>query len=488
MTSVKSRKSSKVKVSFIGQNATGVTGSSILLEFKDTKILLELGMSQESTMLNNYRNNESFINSVNFKDIDYIILCDSHVDHSALIPAAFRKHFDGYVIMTPNAARVTKHLMEDCAHIMEKDVEYMKKVKGTATKVFYDGADIKSTFENVIEVPLNVVTKLRDSIEIEYLRNNHNIGSASLAIYFTEKSGRKKKLFYSSDLGNVAQKMPFTRTELDFCKTADVAIFESTYGVKPERVLNGNDRRSELFQLKNALVDTIVNKSGTVICPVFAFQRSQQFLKHLKTIMDKEPLLCDVPVIVDGRLMQNLNKEFLQMLEGEQLAEFEEIMNWHNLIRITNFEETTGVLNDPRPKIIVASSGMASNGKVVAYLEKFVGKTNTLLVFNGYCSQNSLGHKLLEKLEDPEKAYIKIGDRTLHYRASIMRMYTFSSHMQYDDLIDMVCKMNVSKGIYLVHGDTKSKQSLLEGIEERLQQKNKTTQVKIPRRNSSIEF
>lgn len=489
---MKKRKRSmdKVKVTFLGNNASGVTGSSTLLEFRNIKILLEMGMYQEGTMLQNFQTNKSFIDSIDFSKIDYVILCDSHIDHSGLLGylGSRESKFEGVIIMTPNAKKVTKHLLEDSAHIVKNDVEWLFKNRNVKVKEYYTHGDVLKMYEAVVEVPLGSLRKIEDNVSMRYLVNSHNIGSASLELNFTESSGRKKKLFYSSDLGNVSQNMPFVATKLDHVRNADVAIFESTYGVKPETKINKSTRRFELMNFRRELINTTVVEGGVVICPVFAYQRSQQFLQHLKDIYDKTPELKNIPVVVDGRLLQNINKEFYEMLEGEELEKFKELMEWDRLVMLGSYEETVAACNDPSPKIIVASSGMASNGKVVAYLEKFVGKSNTLIVFNGYCSQNSLGHRLLEKLENPEKQFIKIGDKVHHYRAKVMRMYTFSSHMQYDDLIEKASSMNVSKGFYLVHGSQESRASLAEGLKDALNWKNKTTPVKIVRKNYKIEF
>lgn len=484
------RRIDKATVTFLGNNASGVTGSSTLLEFRDIKILLEMGMYQEGTMMENFKVNRQFIESVDFSDIDFVILCDSHVDHSGMLGylGTHESKFEGVVIMTPNAKKVTKHLLEDSAHIIKNDVEWLKKNKGLNVREYYTNADVVRMFESVVEVPLGAYRKLGENLQMRFLTNSHNIGSASLELMFTESSGRKKKLFYSSDLGNVSQNMPFVSDKLDHCKNADVAIFESTYGIKPERKLTKNDRRSEIATLRREIMKTTLEDNGVVIVPVFAYQRSQQFLRHLKDIYDRTPELQNIPVIIDGRLMQRLNKEFLEMLDGEELDRFKEVMDWDRLICLTSFEETLAACNDKRPKIVVASSGMASNGKVVAYLEKFVGHQSTLIVFNGYCSQNSLGHRLLEKLNNPEKQFVKIGDKVHHYRARVMRMHTFSSHMQYDDLIEKAASMNVSKGYYLVHGSTEARESLAEGLRDELNNQNKTTQVKVVRRNYKIEF
>lgn len=51
------KKKDKIKVNFTGNNAIDVTGSQIYIEMQDYKILLECGLVQGGTVLEDYRNN-----------------------------------------------------------------------------------------------------------------------------------------------------------------------------------------------------------------------------------------------------------------------------------------------------------------------------------------------------------------------------------------------------------------------------------------------
>jgi len=480
------KKKEKPVMRFVGSNAEGVTGSSILLTYKEQNILIELGMSQEKTMLENFKTNKSILDNINFGSISHIILCDPHVDHSGLLPASVRRGFTGRVIMTPNAKKVTKHLLEDSAFIIKSDVDYLKKNKNIVVEELYDASDVNILMGCVDTLEHNKEMVLTEDITIQYIKSKHNIGSASLIIYINDPSGRKKKIFYSSDLGNINNEMPFVGEGFDKCKTADIAIFESTYG-KQKSVIDGKFRKAELKALEEELVNTLIYDKGVVICPVFAFQRGQQFLYHLKNIIENNAKLRNIRVVVDGRLINRLNKEFYNMLSDEELTEYDKMMKWKNLSLVSEFETTQLILKDPTPKIILSSSGMCTNGRIVAYLEKYIPYKNSLIVMNGYSSPTSLGGRILEKVET-EKNWISIGGKSYAFNARVMKLESFSSHMQHHQLVDLITEMNVSQNIYLVHGSDESKDELATVAKEVMTSKLKTTPIHIPKKNSKIEI
>jgi metallo-beta-lactamase family protein len=76
-------KSKKIRVRFIGKNADDVTGSMILVEMQDYKILLDCGLYQSSNIKDDYKINSR---KLEFKssDIDYIFINHAHIDHIGL--------------------------------------------------------------------------------------------------------------------------------------------------------------------------------------------------------------------------------------------------------------------------------------------------------------------------------------------------------------------------------------------------------------------
>ena len=81
----------KVRVRFVGTNSEDVTGSCVLIETDTKKILIECGLYQgDESLLEQYRiNTRKFDFKV--KDIDYLILAHSHIDHVGLVPRLYKQ-------------------------------------------------------------------------------------------------------------------------------------------------------------------------------------------------------------------------------------------------------------------------------------------------------------------------------------------------------------------------------------------------------------
>ncbi len=120
------KKKDKVRIRFVGQNAESVTGSAILIEMSDYKILLECGLYQSNNLKNDYKiNNRRF----DFKpaEIDYIFLLHNHIDHCGLIPRLYADGCNAEIIVPNGNKEIFRIMTHDSAFIMSKDVETLQR-------------------------------------------------------------------------------------------------------------------------------------------------------------------------------------------------------------------------------------------------------------------------------------------------------------------------------------------------------------------------
>ena len=121
-----SKKKDKIKVSFCGNNAMQVTGSCTHIEMNDKQILLECGLSQGKTILDDYRNNIKKFD-FNPSKIDYVFVGHGHIDHTGLLPRLVKEGFQGKIIVPKGNKEIIYELCKDCAFIMFKDCESLRK-------------------------------------------------------------------------------------------------------------------------------------------------------------------------------------------------------------------------------------------------------------------------------------------------------------------------------------------------------------------------
>ncbi|MEG2935829.1 MAG: MBL fold metallo-hydrolase [Clostridium sp.] len=99
-----------IKIKFLGA-AKCVTGSCHMVTIDDINILFDCGLFQSHDE-SDYENEELKFDP---KDINFVILSHSHVDHSGRIPLLYKKGYEGSVFCT----KPTVDLSEVKIHILK---------------------------------------------------------------------------------------------------------------------------------------------------------------------------------------------------------------------------------------------------------------------------------------------------------------------------------------------------------------------------------
>ena len=79
------KRKEKIRVHFIGNNSTDVTGSCTHIEMDNYQLLLECGYIQGGTVLEDYQANHRRFN-FKPKNINYVFIGHTHIDHIGLLP------------------------------------------------------------------------------------------------------------------------------------------------------------------------------------------------------------------------------------------------------------------------------------------------------------------------------------------------------------------------------------------------------------------
>lgn len=482
---MKTKKSKKPIIELIGNNATEVTGSLIrITTAKGTQILLDCGGIQGGTVEEDYRSNLNALNTINVDKIEYVFVAHNHYDHVGLLPSAVRQGFNGKIITTPQTAKLMQPLLIDCAFINNKNFEYLSNKYGRTMPVLYTEKDVHDTFDYVYEYDFGETYDLDDEVSFKLLKNNHVLGACSIELFIKDESNHQYKIFYSSDLGNVAIPNRPYLSEVEYCRNANVEIFESTYGNRDEH-LTKKDRENEIKILKREIEDCCLNRLGSVIIPCFSFARSQEMMTLLYQIYKDDEKFKGIDFIVDSKLTKEIIKVYEKVLDDKDKELFNEVLSWKNFKIISDFKtETLQVLKDKKPKVVISSSGMCNAGHSVEYIKNYLENERNSIIFCGYASENTLAGKLRK---DTKTITIDKNKRPYKKKARIITLQTFSSHMQKHDLVNYICSVNCDK-VILVHGDKKAKESLKEACRKELSKRNKTTNVIVSQRNMKVSL
>ena len=457
---------------FLGQSSVDVTGSQYLVTYSGKKILLECGLHQSST--NSYLDSYN-INSEKFKfkpsDIDYVFVAHAHIDHSGLIPRLVKEGFHGKIICTRNTALVMRELLLNCAYIVGEEAKILsKRFQRNYSPIFAKG-DVQKTVSliNVFD-DYNTIYKLDDVVSFQWFQNSHCIGSAQLQLILND--GQKiKRVLYTSDIGSLNTKNHYLKDTEIPTAYSDVSIMESTYGSNKRQT---NKKRSFDVEHLKVAINTVIDRGGSLILPCFSFNRTQELLSTIYDIYKDEKTFY-TKIYVDSKLSCDISDLYSQMLSGDDLVYWNKVYNWQNVDFIKDSDKSRWVISDDWPKIVIASSGFCTNGRVVNYLKRYLRDKNSMIVFSGYVGDNPSYLSYRIKNYSNRKT-ISINKEQIPNRADCISLSTFSSHANHDELVKYGGSLNTNK-LILVHGSEESKRCLAEDLKEAISENNKTFKV-----------
>ena len=472
----------KVIVRCVGPSATNVTGSSYLVECPTgEKILLDHGMFQSCSCIETYRVNKK---TYDFKpkEITAVIVSHAHLDHQGLIPRLYKEGFRGTTYISNESIRFCKPMFEDSVKIFERETaSYERKYKKQCSLV-YDLNDVELALEHFEGVENYEPIYISENVWFKYINSYHIWGSRQILLYVKKPNGQTIKIAFTGDLGNTIFEQPFVR-KLDEIDKCNLLIGEATYNT-PEKSCKKYQRNVDIEILKSTIQETCVEKKGNLLIPAFALQRVETILYYLwMTYKDDENF--KIPVILDSPLgLKLLEDGYMNMLSLEWLDILKEMLSWKNLKIIRDYEESFACVQDDTPKIIIASSGMASQGRCLLHLQKILPNPNNTILTCGYMADGTIGAKIVSGQKT-----ITIDSKTYPNRCKLETLKSFSGHMQYEQLLDYYTKIseNGCMAIWIVHSNSK-KEEFANALRNRIRDIFKTTKVISTKEDTSIEL
>lgn len=451
-----------VKLHFLGGAGT-VTGSKFLLETSSLNILVDCGMFQGMKSLREQNWNDlAFPGS----QINFVLLTHGHLDHTGYLPRLVKQGFQGKIIGTLPTLEIAKIILLDSAKISEEEAERANTEnysKHSPALPFYTIQDVEKTLKMFSPAEDDEWQKLSKDIFYRFKYNGHIIGAT-----FIELKVFEKIFVFSGDVGR--QKDLLLRSP-ERPQYADYLFLESTYGNK----LHPKDSVSEkLIELINK---TIYNR-GTLIIPSFAVERLQTLMFLLSKLYNRHKI-PNIPIFIDSPMGNNVLGVFKRFPERHKMSLEEFSAMTDRMKIITSYKETWETIDDPRPKIVIAGSGMVTGGRVLTYLKQLVDKSNTTILLVGYQAEGTRGRQLLEGAHE-----LKFYGKYHAVKAKVHHIETLSSHADQKGILEWISEIKERpRHTFLVHGEPTALQTLKVKIQDTY-----SWEVSIPKLNEVIEI
>jgi Cft2 family RNA processing exonuclease len=420
----------------------------------------------------------------------------------------YRDGLDKFIIMESTYGnRIREDKFNNHDNRLKKLAEIIKNCQSKGKNLFIPTFSLDRAQQLLIDIDLlkknNLIQKSR--YNAKFHKSNHTLHMYTLKFIFEVIKDDmdlfpKITHFLSSEINNFQPLQYFEQEELDYIikykekwneflkiwekhmnKEFSIDNFTSKYVDLP------HDLNEELLMLDNKYY-YLENDEPLGEIPIEIYSN---LIEEINSIYTNN--LCDSFYNNDQIKMKYLSKQYLELTNQQKQErvlqkKFREILqensptqninkNTKNKKKSYNNLKAKSINDFPNNSIILTSSGMLDNGKVLTILEDLLLDKDSTILLTGYQSPNTNGF-LLKNLENftKEELYNKkiIINENKYVRLSEIKCNIedissyYSAHADQEQLVKYATwpKEETNRTIFLTHGDSESRKALKEKILE----------------------
>ncbi|MDX1502427.1 MAG: MBL fold metallo-hydrolase [Thermoanaerobaculia bacterium] len=435
-----------------------VTGSSTHLEWGESRILVDCGLYQGDDELEQ-RNWDPLPYAPH--RLDAVVLTHAHLDHTGLLPRLVKEGFDGPIYCSRASRGLVSLILRDAGSIQEEQARYARK-KGYSRHVdpqpLYTEKDARQVLKLLRPLPFDQEHEIRPGIRIRLRRAGHLLGAASIEMEAKDGDGRRRRWCFSGDVGRYG--VPILKDPEPPLEPCETLVLESTYGDRSHR---DTDPEAEFRKT----IQRVYRRRGVVIIPAFALGRTQEVLFHLAALvrdgdLDPDTVFLDSPMAIAAteiyeHATSEHDEETADLVRRELSA-----LDPDRFHRCKSVEQSKQLNHRDEPTVIVASSGMATGGRVVHHLKRRLSDPRNAVVFVGYQASGTRGRALIGGADR-----VGIHGEKIPVRAEILSIHGLSAHGDRETLLRWVEALpEPPKRIFLNHGEDPPRKALAAELKE----------------------
>jgi metallo-beta-lactamase family protein len=421
-----------MRIQFLGAAGT-VTGSKYLLRSGRQNLLVDCGLFQGYKRLRQ-RNWEEF--ELPPSKLSAVVLTHAHLDHSGWLPRLVKQGYAGPIYATTATRDLCEILLLDSARLQEEEAGMANRhgySRHKPARPLYTRADAERALQQFVAVRWKDDVRLRSGMTVSFRRAGHILGAASVIVRRDQST-----IFFSGDVGRPHDPLffaPAAGIETDFL------VVESTYG---DRLHTDGDPLQSLA----ATVGRVLGEGGTVVVPAFAVGRAQLLMYYFEKLR-ASGRIEDVPIYLDSPMATGVTRLYQRHL-GEHRLSQEELQAIFTGVRfVSSVQESKELTATTGAKIIIASSGMATGGRVLHHLTAFAPDRRNLIVLPGFQAGGTRAADIARGVEA-----VKIHGAMVPIRAMVSRLEHFSAHADAAEMIEWLRSFPVApRRSFVTHGE-----------------------------------
>jgi metallo-beta-lactamase family protein len=445
-------------LTFLGAAGT-VTGSKYLLTVGTSRVLVDCGLFQGLKELRE-RNWQPL--PIDPAALDAVVLTHAHLDHCGYLPRLVADGFRGRVFCTPGTRDLCSLVLPDSAHIQEEDAQEANRrgySKHHPALPLYTTQDAARALTLLQPVGFNRPVPLVQGLEVEFLIAGHLLGSAFARVTFPGKT-----ILFGGDLGRFGRPVLPDPSPVEH---ADVLLVESTYG---DRLHEPDDDSSRLA----GIVNDVAAVGGKLIIPAFAIGRVSEVIYAIKRL-EEAGRIPTLPVFVDSPMAARALQFYADRTDeldpdmrpapGVGAARRLSRFATERMTTVASPQQSIELVASKQPAIVIASSGMATGGRVLHHLARALPSRNNTVLFVGFQAAGTRGRLLVDGA-----ATVRMKGRDVPVHARIEKLDSMSAHADAGEILRWLAGFRKPPSMtYLVHGEPVALQSLRARIESERQ-------------------
>ena len=474
-----------IQIQFLGAVGT-VTGSQFLVTAGERRVVVDCGMFQGSPH-EVVRNRMPF--AFDPADVDALLVTHAHLDHCGRIPALVKAGFKGPIRGTPGTLDLAEIVLRDAAKLQEEAESRWRKhhpdeaaahdadlaseesavdagpdmpaqLRGAKPEgmtmhraALYTMGDVEATLTHFQPIGYEAPDEVAPGFSATFHDAGHILGSAIIELRISDGAATTTIVF-SGDLGRCDTPILRDPTPISH---ADFILVESTYGNREHA-----PHQQAIEELAKAILEVSTDR-GVLLVPSFAIGRTQELIWVLDGLV-RSKRIPQLPLYLDSPMASRASDVYLRHAEDYD-AETVALMRsgdsplaYPGETYTNAVDQSKAIRTQPRPLMVVASSGMLTGGRIMHHLKDFLPDPACTLLFIGYQGEGTLGRHL-----QTGGTTARIDGVEYPVRCRIRSISGFSAHAdehELDDWLGNFAKAGGESGgdgrpkkVFVVHGD-----------------------------------
>jgi len=479
-----------IQIQFLGAVET-VTGSQYLLSVGERRLLIDCGMFQGMPE-EIARNRLPF--AFDPRSIDALLLTHAHLDHCGRIPSLVQQGYRGPILATPGTLDLTEIVLRDSAKLQEEaaarwarhhpdpgaEVAPDAPVAGdhppqqlrsqpmeatTRTRAaLYTGPDVDQTVTQFRPIDYEAPSQIVPGVTATFHDAGHILGSAIIELAITD-GDRALTIVFSGDLGR--SHTPILRDPTPIAH-ADYLLIESTYGNREHA-----PQDQAITELAQA-VGEVATDRGVLLVPSFAIGRTQELVWVLDELL-RDGRIPRLPLFLDSPMASRASDVYLRHPEAyddetrQLMTAGDSPLEYPGEQYTNEVAASKAIRSQPRPMMVVASSGMLTGGRIMHHLKDFLPDPACTLLFIGYQGEGTMGRHIQDGARE-----VRIDGAAYAVRCRVRSISGFSAHADEHELEAWLRNFvavggptaldGAPKRVFVVHGDPDAATAFAERI------------------------